>query len=1161
MTTFSSASKSNRILQSKRYTIGQYDSQEAYTRVLDLNATEIYTQQDSLPSTSDTLPFSGSSQDSNFITSGSGADEVNIARYYYRIELTPTTTVTSGKYLTWFAVSGSSSEIGYDNAVSPQVIEATQLVNWVSNKYIRPIDSANLAETPGVDPGEPGYNVYIRKGNTASEELNKVPDNDIVFDYKTGVLQWMNASNAPAAGNSTNNRMYLSGYSYVGQTLDQFVASGSGGDATGAGFPFSGSAVITGSLLVSGSVAGEGVNFIDAPITASVISASGAVNVGEITGSGATFGSASIDHLTVNTLISASTLVTTGSNEFGDTVDDTQTLIGTVNTSGSIVNITSSLVEVDSTTIHLSGSTVTSGSVNVGGTLTIDGISDVSASIAEATGQAGIFVESGSSGIFASTSSLQITGSTLDVSPYQPSYPDPAITSSQTGAKYAVVVSESVYHYNANVGVPTSNAWRTNLDGSHFDNFDHNTDISEILRFVAGILSSSAPAASPNTRIYGALSQSAVSNNNAGSRPNGNIPQASTNTIISYLDSKGFAESGSQLFYNVSDTLKGRFNRSKTFGSDPSGTTVVTSSLTPASELFGLGTITGTPQTVVIASSASFIYSNNSAESDTFVSSSNNDVSQTGTGGSIIKIGNINTANPAVIPNTFQDGFFEGAFEVQQNFDSNTAALTDNPSGSAGYYTISQSVALKTGSGAFTSFKELNERVFLISSSLDGAIATNTLAVSAKSSGSTNATSASLSGAPYLLTANWQIGTTSTGIFNPMFVDNTNVAALTEQPADSKIALAAASNHAITANIDSNGKVNSNDAVFNSGGTLARSGSGGSKEVPFETDIAILSGSLTFNAGSGGGTGNTNITRTGISTGNGSSQFTIRNTIKNRAGGTSTYDSTIPYHKAGEFGQPADSGSLAYYGAAQGVINNQRLTFGTTTRDEDFVGEKYRLRLTDNVLSGSYDLGDHVATASFATYNLGGKDLQVKPGFLIYPGDSSFKYWLEDPNTGETYKYYVRAFQKDSSEVAGSASTFAINLVKSSDSNNVTLADWDTGTSAGDIACIVLYQYSAIGGENGLSNARWFDMSNINGLVASQKTYSGNTNAKNPFGATITVAGMAGGATINSGTTTHTLNDGQGSAITNGNPNVLVLVRYAGGASIDPIKRIDVQLS
>ena len=200
MATFSSASKSNRLLQSKRYTLADFDSQEAYTRVLDLNSSEIYTKQDSLPGTSATLPYSGSTQDNSLITSGSGADEVNIARYYYRIELSPTSVVTDGKYLTWFAVSGSSgTEVGYDFPVSPQVIQATQMTNWISNKYIQAADAANLVETPGVDPGSPGYNVYLRKGNSAAEEDNKIADNDVVFDYKTGILQWMNATNAPSS--------------------------------------------------------------------------------------------------------------------------------------------------------------------------------------------------------------------------------------------------------------------------------------------------------------------------------------------------------------------------------------------------------------------------------------------------------------------------------------------------------------------------------------------------------------------------------------------------------------------------------------------------------------------------------------------------------------------------------------------------------------------------------------------------------------------------------------------------------------------------------------------------------------------------------------------------------------------------------------------------
>lgn len=233
MATFSSASKSNRLLQSKRYTLADFDSQEAYTNVLDLNASEIFIETESLPTSSLLLPYSGSSQDSNFITSGSGASEINIARYYYQIELSPTTVVTGGKLLTWFAISGSSNAIGYDFPVSPQEIQPTQMVNWISNKYIDPIFAANKAETPAQTPGsgQPGYNAYIRKGALGSAE--KVADNDIVFDYKTGVLQWMNSTNAPNANSASTNKMFLSAYQYVGQTLNQFIASGSGGGGEG----------------------------------------------------------------------------------------------------------------------------------------------------------------------------------------------------------------------------------------------------------------------------------------------------------------------------------------------------------------------------------------------------------------------------------------------------------------------------------------------------------------------------------------------------------------------------------------------------------------------------------------------------------------------------------------------------------------------------------------------------------------------------------------------------------------------------------------------------------------------------------------------------------------------------------------------------------------
>ena len=40
MTTFASSSKSNRLLQGTRYTITQFDGQETFTSVLDINASE-----------------------------------------------------------------------------------------------------------------------------------------------------------------------------------------------------------------------------------------------------------------------------------------------------------------------------------------------------------------------------------------------------------------------------------------------------------------------------------------------------------------------------------------------------------------------------------------------------------------------------------------------------------------------------------------------------------------------------------------------------------------------------------------------------------------------------------------------------------------------------------------------------------------------------------------------------------------------------------------------------------------------------------------------------------------------------------------------------------------------------------------------------------------
>ena len=72
-----SGSKSSRLLASRRYTHNTLKaSQESFTNVLDLQASEIYTQASKIPSSG--LPFSGSSQlDSNYTDTGD-----NILKYW-----------------------------------------------------------------------------------------------------------------------------------------------------------------------------------------------------------------------------------------------------------------------------------------------------------------------------------------------------------------------------------------------------------------------------------------------------------------------------------------------------------------------------------------------------------------------------------------------------------------------------------------------------------------------------------------------------------------------------------------------------------------------------------------------------------------------------------------------------------------------------------------------------------------------------------------------------------------------------------------------------------------------------------------------------------------------------------------------------------------------
>ncbi len=239
----SELSKAIRLLGSRRYTSGDLTTaQESFTSVLDVNASEIYSQQDKIPSSG--LPFSGSADQYSVYQSGGE----NILKYWYRHPLTKSNVDRD----VWFFVNPSGS----DDGITPQLIDSNQQTNFVSNKY----SAVSLANAVAEDI-TPGYNVVVYESTTTDSSSlsggDKVSTNDYQFDYKTGVLQF--DANKPGA----SDRIYMTAYQYVGKTMDTTI-TGVAGDSpfrlTGSYFStapsedlrVSGSVVISGSLVVEG---------------------------------------------------------------------------------------------------------------------------------------------------------------------------------------------------------------------------------------------------------------------------------------------------------------------------------------------------------------------------------------------------------------------------------------------------------------------------------------------------------------------------------------------------------------------------------------------------------------------------------------------------------------------------------------------------------------------------------------------------------------------------------------------------------------------------------------------------------------------------------------------------------------------------------------------
>ena len=689
--------------------------------------------------------------------------------------------------------------------------------------------------------------------------------------------------------------------------------------------------------------------------------------------------------------------------------------------------------------------------------------------------------------------------------------------------------STAIFTNNIQNGYPTSNNWGSNLEGSFFNNFDNTTHVSEILRFMSGVLSHSLDVAdaAPNTKTFASVD---TNENSLGSTDSisGIIPtnfSALSNDTLDYLVTKGFGSVGSTLFNGISVYHDNGRTYSVDFDSNSGGSTNVSSSAD--TELFGLGGLTSGDATqfsvkVIATQSFSDVSSNTAPDesSNTFTTQSFFQLTNSSFGTSNgLTLAKINTSQPAVIPAAFQDGKFINvggtslSGSLTRKYHATKGSFTSVSS--SGYYRFHDlKVGIATGSsGAFTFVNgSTKNRFYAPVDQIESDIGTNSLSDTGTTHRSLTVVSRSLSGAPYMTGSTYEISTKITGLFSPMYIASTTLVDMTAGSVG--VGSATLTGDTISTN---GGTIQTSGKVFQSDGTTAVNSG-----VPRHDDIAIVTASIVYDGGS-----STNIQQTGTS----DSSFTIATKGRNRNNSQSTLDTqTINYHTQGTFGQPSSSGSLAVYDRPQGYDGN---SLQDTT--ETFSGEDFRIKLNNNVTAFNGD-------AFVTTYNvsrgsdrlIGENDLQIKPGFLVDPG-GTYRYWYPNNYGSGSYKYYIRRFEKTS----GNKTSMTVNL------SSKTLVNWNS-TSNG-VACALIFKSgTSAGGNTDITTCRLFDPSaTTSNLIESNISTDFH---KNPFTSNIDLYGNTGGS-ISSGTYSVPIRNADGMFLDSTDDELYVLVRYKGDPS------------
>ena len=266
--------KSNRLLAGKRYTHGNLGtSLEAFTSTIDIRQSEVYTQENLIPTSS--IPILSVGE-----TSG-------VLKYWHQHKMHKSNLGNKDVY--FFLESEPTSPT--TDVVNAQIIQADQVTNFISPKYSIPDLGAASTEDAGANRG---YNIVVYASEDDSlTGAEKISSANYQFDYKTGVLQLDTIT-----GVSSTEYIFITAYQYVGETLKESLSvtgavSASQFSGSGAGLTDIPSTAIDGTLSqwtssvegyiyrhgevrISGS-SHEQIVFKDGEITASIISASGDV--------------------------------------------------------------------------------------------------------------------------------------------------------------------------------------------------------------------------------------------------------------------------------------------------------------------------------------------------------------------------------------------------------------------------------------------------------------------------------------------------------------------------------------------------------------------------------------------------------------------------------------------------------------------------------------------------------------------------------------------------------------------------------------------------------------------------------------------------------------------------------------------------------------------